>query len=374
MNKVLDSYSTLSSREVDDNGFWKIERNPLAREGVMTYMFSQLPVEVPQGKTKATLVQVLKSPKGFPQAYLDSLKGKPIILNHTWLSDVGEELNDAIVAGNIGDNVVFEDGVLYANIYINSSKAQQIIESGFEELSIGSTTRVVQESGEYLGEHYDYVMFHEVANHVAIVAEGRCGHNVKVLDNALKEQDMQGKEEVLVEVSVGKSTGTLTDIEAKLEGFEGKEDIIALIKQIIEGTEHVTDEEEEEEEVVKEEKEEKIEDALFTPEQMGAIEDIVKKMLSDVTDSEEFSNSIIDSVSSYSALKEKVETKYGVLPSKVFTKSQILEYVGKKEGIVPTMDSVSSFLKASRSFNHVIAPTVQNASSDEYRNRILGRK
>lgn len=403
---VLDAYSSaLSQRVVDDNGFWNIEKNPIARAGVMEYTVDQLPYfkgseQIPKDK----VLLVLKSPEGFQNSYLDSLKGKPIIVDHYWLGADYKDLDDVFIAGNIGDNVVFDNGVLYANIYINSKKAQDIINAGCNELSVGSTTRVIQETGDYQGEHYDYVMFHEVANHVGIVQNGRCGKTVKVLDVAQGEKYMSRKKEIKklknlstmdegAEEEKTKDEDVFNALEDKLGEFEGKDEILEMVRSMIKETKHVVEDEETKEEKLaveekddKKEKEEKTEDTeeeketkdeAFSETQMRALEDTVRKIVKEYSKSDEFEEGVMDSVTVTNELRNAVENKYGKLKENIHSKKQIVEYVALREGLNPTFDSVYSFIKGSANKPKVLHSSYTvDSKSINYKQELLeqGRK
>ena len=173
---VLDS-----NRKIDENGFWYIPLNPISSVGVYDYLPNEVGCEALQGEQ---FVKVFKSPDGYPDSLIESLKHKPILINHDWLGDEGtKDITDLEAIGHVGENVTFDGTTLYADIYIQSKKAQAMIDAGFKELSLGSETTILPNEGQYNGERYNAVMLHDRANHIALVREGRCGTKCSILDH-----------------------------------------------------------------------------------------------------------------------------------------------------------------------------------------------
>ena len=392
-NQITLDYSKnkLSKREIDENGFWTISDNPIARVGVMLYGKNELPYfegieELPED----AVLKVLKSEEGFSQEYLDSLKGKPILVEHEWLSEENKDLSETFTAGSIGDDVYLKNGIVYANIYINSKKAQEIINEGCQELSVGSTTQVFPQNGTYEGEGYDYVMKHQIANHVSIVENGRCGSSVKVLDTG--EKTMAKKEKMLEKLINMLKTGTMDEekktedesdleaIESRLDGFEDKDVIISLIKEMIKKTEHIVEDEEEkiEDEEDEEEKEEKKteDEEAFSEAQMRAIEAIIEKVLASTND--ELEKKVMDSMQSAvvdgNRLRGALAPHIGAVPQEYVTVNSIVEYASKKLGTVPTLDSIQGYIQGKGSSIKTLDSSTSKPKNSKYADKINAKR
>ena len=392
-NQITLDYSKnkLSKREIDENGFWTISDNPIARVGVMLYGKNELPYfegieELPED----AVLKVLKSEEGFSQEYLDSLKGKPILVEHEWLSEENKDLSETFTAGSIGDDVYLKNGIVYANIYINSKKAQEIINEGCQELSVGSTTQVFPQNGTYEGEGYDYVMKHQIANHVSIVENGRCGRSVKVLDTG--EKTMAKKEKMLDKLINMLKTGTMDEekktedesdleaIESRLDGFEDKDVIISLIKEMIKKTEHIVEDEEEkiEDEEDEEEKEEKKteDEEAFSEAQMRAIEAIIEKVLASTND--ELEKKVMDSMQSAvvdgNRLRGALAPHIGAVPQEFVTVNSIVEYASKKLGTAPTLDSIQGYIQGKGSSIKTLDSASLRPKNSKYADKITAKR
>lgn len=395
-NQITLDYSKnkLSKREIDENGFWTISDNPIARVGVMLYGKNELPYfegceELPED----AVLKVLKSEEGFNQGYLDSLKGKPILVEHEWISEENKDLSETFTAGSIGDDVYLKNGIVYANLYINSKKAQEIINKGCQELSVGSTTQVFPQKGTCEGEGYDYVMEHKIANHVSIVENGRCGRSVKVLDTG--ENTMAKKEKMLDKLINMLKTGTMDEekktedeneleaIESKLDGFEEKDAIIALIKEMIKKTAHVVDTEEETEDEDekktedKDEEEKKTEDEeAFSEAQMRAIEDIIEKVLASTND--ELEKKVMDSMQSAvvdgNRLRGALAPHIGAVPQEFVTVNSIVEYASKKLGTAPTLDSIQGYIQGKGSSIKTLDSASLRPKNSKYADKITAKR
>lgn len=388
-NQITLDY--LSKREIDENGFWTISDNPIARVGVMLYGKNELPYfegieELPED----AVLKVLKSEEGFSQEYLDSLKGKPILVEHEWLSEENKDLSETFTAGSIGDDVYLKNGIVYANIYINSKKAQEIINEGCQELSVGSTTQVFPQNGTYEGEGYDYVMKHQIANHVSIVENGRCGSSVKVLDTG--EKTMAKKEKMLDKLINMLKTGTMDEekktedesdleaIESRLDGFEDKDVIISLIKEMIKKTEHIVEDEEEkiEDEEDEEEKEEKKteDEEAFSEAQMRAIEAIIEKVLASTND--ELEKKVMDSMQSAvvdgNRLRGALAPHIGAVPQEFVTVNSIVEYASKKLGTAPTLDSIQGYIQGKGSSIKTLDSASLRPKNSKYADKITAKR
>ena len=169
---VLDNQRTKRSK--DDNGYLIVKDNPIAFSGVYDYLLS----EISNSKSD----EVVKVCREFDdlKANKDLFKDKPIIWEHEWTGkNGGNQRADGAITGDIEA----KDGGLYADLIIYNSDLIKSIENGeCYELSPGYECEILQENGSYNGEHYDYKQLLKNVNHLAVVEQGRTGHELRIQD------------------------------------------------------------------------------------------------------------------------------------------------------------------------------------------------
>lgn len=170
-----------SARVIDQNDYIAIERNPVSREGVFPYMGAMIGADE---KDKIYYVYRPASELSDAEA-IKSFQTIPIIDDHEMLGDPAKGFTapeDKEMHGTTGDNVVFENGVLYANLKIFSQRLRKLIEQGKKDLSLGYRAVYKKADGYFNGQKYDYIQRRLRGNHLALVDEGRSA--VAVLDEA----------------------------------------------------------------------------------------------------------------------------------------------------------------------------------------------
>jgi uncharacterized protein len=175
-----------SAREVDRNGFVEIKKNPLTKVGVFSYLGAQLSDKLDPTRIYKVYrsAEELKKPE-----FIASLKLKPIIDEHEMIGGLTDEYSPAErkgIHGVVGEEVYFDDtdGHIKGNVVFYSRSLLNEIESGKNEVSMGYRCTYVKENGVFNGESYDVAQKDLIANHVAIVQNGRSGSSVAVLDSA----------------------------------------------------------------------------------------------------------------------------------------------------------------------------------------------
>lgn len=152
-----------------DAGFLRGEAN-VTRTGVFTYRNAdgserrelRLPEEV------------------FKPLSMNSLSMAPITLGHP-LEAVTSKNAKALAVGAVGDNVKADGKFLRASYVIHDDAAITEVESGRQrELSCGYNCDLEMKSGVYEGERYDAIQRNINHNHLAILARGRAGPEVRI--------------------------------------------------------------------------------------------------------------------------------------------------------------------------------------------------
>ncbi len=195
-NKTRDTAD--SAREQDVNGWAEIKDNPISKVGVFPYSGQQIGHP---GLEPDKIYNVYRSEDELNNDdTLNSFRLIPFTDEHTMLGDSEEGLTPPErkgVHGVIGENVRFEKPYLKANIKIFSEQLADLIDSGKKELSIGYRCVYEPSTGSYNGQRYDFIQKDIRGNHLALVDEGRSGHDVAVLDSftfTFDSKDIQMKE------------------------------------------------------------------------------------------------------------------------------------------------------------------------------------
>lgn len=185
-----------SNRIEDVNGFIAIKKNPITRVGVFPYLGRSI------GAPEPDRIYMVYRPEEElnNQEAIDSFKTIPIVNDHEMLGDDQVGLTPAErkgLHGTTGDDVVFENGVLYSNIKIFSKMLRGLIEQGKKDLSLGYRCIYEKLAGTFNGQHYDYVQRRLRGNHLALVDQARC--DVAVLDHnfAFDQMDLTQETEEL---------------------------------------------------------------------------------------------------------------------------------------------------------------------------------
>lgn len=171
-----------SMRRRDENGYLHVKRSPLTREQVAEYLGSELPEFPNLDPDKLYKVYRPGSELAKPKT-VQSIQNIPIQFEHHQ-EDPRNPPNDTRV-GSCGTDGAWQAPYLVNSLVFYDARAIARIEDGsMRELSLGYTCNIAHEPGKTpQGEPYDFVMRDIVANHLALVEEGRAGPNVRVLDN-----------------------------------------------------------------------------------------------------------------------------------------------------------------------------------------------
>ena len=168
-----------TARKSDLNGFTTIVKNPISRSGVFQYLGRSIGAPEPD-----KIYNVYRPAEEFTPETIASFKLLPIVNDHTMLGPQEVGLVPAEqkgVHGTTGEDVVFEDGILYAPLRIFSETLSRMIESGKTALSLGYRCVYEKASGVFNGQVYQYIQRNLRGNHLALVDAARC--DVAVLDN-----------------------------------------------------------------------------------------------------------------------------------------------------------------------------------------------
>lgn len=125
-----------------------------------------------------------------------------------------------------GDSIIDEtEQLMKVTITVTDSKLIERIESGDQkEISIGFTTDVVEESGEYMGERYDCKQTNIRINHIAVTKAGRAGPMVAIRSDSATQNEIEGSAYMVTYKMDGKEYEVPSEIKSKLEALEARTD------------------------------------------------------------------------------------------------------------------------------------------------------
>ena len=216
-----------SKRTYDDNGFLHVSISPLTRVQVAPYHGSEIPGWQSLGLDPERVYKGYRSAEELSKPEtIESVNGIPIQLMHHM--DYADNPAKATRVGSTGTDAAFHDPYLTNSLHIQDKKAIDRINDGsMRELSLAYRYKPIFTAGVSPdGEKYDFLMTDISANHLALVDEGRAGHEVLVYDS--KEGEKSMAEEV--------KTPQATDEEpakqeaAVAEAAKGVQDLVDLSK------------------------------------------------------------------------------------------------------------------------------------------------
>ena len=192
-------------KKVDDSGFWKIENNPITKEGVYPYLGRQISPKLEPNKIYYVYrpLSELTNPET-----IESFNGVPMINDHEMIGE-GFTPYDKRPAGGVLFNPIANDKGLNGDLKIYSEKLKNEIKSGKKELSLGYLCDYELSEGEFNGQKYDAIQRNIRGNHIALVNKGRMGSDVRVYDHAVTMDSMD----------------VVIDIKNKWQSLSVKEDI-----------------------------------------------------------------------------------------------------------------------------------------------------
>lgn len=126
----------------------------------------------------------------FAPESLKSYKGKPIIITH----DAGLVNKNNVEQEAVG--TILSDGIkdgndVRAEIIIHDT--DELKRCGLKELSLGYSLDLIEEPGEWQGQHYDAIQTNIIINHLALVANARAGEQARLNIDGKEQSEKGGK-------------------------------------------------------------------------------------------------------------------------------------------------------------------------------------
>jgi hypothetical protein len=179
MNNFYTTSQLGPSQSLTPEGFLIVKDAVLARTGLQIYSDREVPI---RGDSDGRVIITRDEEEVFRPETIASLNGKPVTLDHPMM-DVTPDNYNKIAVGHVinprrGAGIL--DNVLLGDLIITSRDAIGIIRDNLaRELSVGYDAEYV-EDGVGRGKQKNII-----ANHVAIVADGRCGPLCRIGDRQI---------------------------------------------------------------------------------------------------------------------------------------------------------------------------------------------
>lgn len=183
-NIVLDAKPSMRTK--DDNGFLHVALTPISKATVNPYLGKEIPFSDEHGFDPEKIYYALRPADELEKA-ANTFNGLPLLLEHHEIN--AENPAKEWVVGSVGTDAVFEAPYLKNSMTVTDAQAIEYIEDGqAAEISCCYSYDPDFTSGEFTEVdgskvHYDLIMRNIKGNHVALVPEGRAGHDVKVADS-----------------------------------------------------------------------------------------------------------------------------------------------------------------------------------------------
>ena len=191
---IFDKMPIDTARTFDENGYLHVSTSNITKEQVVPYVGDTIPNWQELGLKPKAIYQIYRPADEIEMA-VDTFNGLPLSLDH-WNMDASNMPKEKIV-GSLGTDAAFDAPYLTNSLTVTDADAIQRIENGeFRDLSAGYLCDVEMIDGIFDGKHYDGKMKNIRGNHVALVREGRAGHDVRVADSADVVAAMKGGEEM----------------------------------------------------------------------------------------------------------------------------------------------------------------------------------
>ena len=198
---VFDKVSFKDSvRSIDDNGFLHVAISNITKEQVAPYLGSEIPDYERLGLKPDTIYKVYRPAEELKKAVTSS-NGIPIQLDHH--ADFADAPAKETRVGSTGTDGIFNAPYLQNSLHIQDADAIKRINDGsMRELSLGYRYTPEKKSGVFNGEPYDLIMRDISCNHLALVEEGRAGHDVLVKDSKSTLNEVQNMDDKVEKMEI----------------------------------------------------------------------------------------------------------------------------------------------------------------------------
>lgn len=175
------AFDKASVRKFDSDGRMKVDIANLSKAQIRPYRGDEIPewkdLGLDRDKTYKMLCPADELEKAAP-----TFNGIQLLQKHIPVDADDHQMWD--IVGTTGSEARFENPYLKNSLFVWTQRGIDLIESNERrELSCGYHYVPEMTPGTFEGEHYDGIMRNIEGNHVALVSEGRAGHDVQVADD-----------------------------------------------------------------------------------------------------------------------------------------------------------------------------------------------
>lgn len=209
--------NALGHRHYDENGYLYVDESPILRAGILEYLGQELidggSPDIDGEPVKPDKVyRVYISPEELNKS-AETFKMLPLVNDHTWLGVEGEDAKD-YQEGTTGENTQVKGNMLYVPLKFTGDEILSELKNGKEELSASYTNKLSKANSN----DYDLLATDIKGNHIALVEKGRCGSDVRVLNQKMEIRQMKSKNEMKLVID-----GKEIDLAKFFEQEEGEE-------------------------------------------------------------------------------------------------------------------------------------------------------
>jgi len=200
-----------SLRTVDADGHMKVAESRISKANVCPYRGAEIPDFERLGLDPAKIYHLYRDPAELAKG-AHTFDGKPLLIRHVPIS--ADEPSQELWVGTIGSTSFESPYLVTRPLTVLTQQAIDLIDSNKQrELSAGYRYDAVMEPGTTpMGERYDGRMANIRGNHVAIVSEGRAGHDVHVADELPRSlTPMRSRASRLIEAALVAAGVTLNE-------------------------------------------------------------------------------------------------------------------------------------------------------------------
>lgn len=184
--------ANVSKRSYDNNGYLHIALTPISKAMVCPYLGKELDNHQRLGLEPTRIYYGLRDPQELKKA-TETFNNLPLLSNHHTIN--AKEIPKEYIIGSIGSEARFDGKYLTNSMCIYDSDAIKAVENG-EAQEVSSSYAFTPDftEGTFTDEdgneiHYDFIMRNIRGNHIALVPEGRAGHDVKVADAQIENEN-----------------------------------------------------------------------------------------------------------------------------------------------------------------------------------------
>lgn len=190
-SKIILALDKDSVRSLSADGHMHVAVSNISKAAVNPYVGREIPNWEGLGLDPDKIYKLLRDPDELAKA-ADTFNGKPILMTHRGVNSKDHPYE--ITIGSTGTDAVFDAPFLKNSLVLWPQSGIDVVESGDQrEISCGYRYTADMTPGVYEGQSYDGVMRDIIANHVAIVKEGRAGRDVVVGDSNEEVSKMSKK-------------------------------------------------------------------------------------------------------------------------------------------------------------------------------------